>query len=120
MIRTARVYDPPTPRDGHRLLVMRLWPRGVRKNAVDAWEKELAPSVELLRAFRRGDIAWGEFARRYRAEMRAQGELVDSVARLAKRRTVTLLCGCEDESRCHRTLLRELVERRMARLDAGG
>jgi uncharacterized protein YeaO (DUF488 family) len=110
VIRTKRVYDPPSRDDGYRLLVMRLWPRGVRKDAVDAWHKDLAPSVELLRGYQSGEVDWREFARRYRAEMRGQRELIGELSRRAKRRTVTLLCGCKDESRCHRTLLKKLVE----------
>jgi uncharacterized protein YeaO (DUF488 family) len=111
-LRTKRVYDPPSRDDGERLLVMRLWPRGVRKDAVDAWQKELAPSVELLRDYQSGRVEWREFARRYRAEMRGQRELIAGLARRARRRTITLLCGCRDESRCHRTLLKKLVESR--------
>jgi len=110
MIRTARVYDPPSPRDGYRLLVMRLWPRGVRKEAVDEWQKELGPSTELLRTYRDGKIAWTEFARRYRAEVRKKPELLDKVRKLSRRRTVTLLCGCAEESRCHRGVLKKLLE----------
>jgi uncharacterized protein YeaO (DUF488 family) len=110
VIRTARVYGPPSRGDGYRLLVMRLWPRGVRKEAVDSWEKELGPSTELLRAYRAGGIAWAEFARRYRAEVRKKPELLESVRKLSRRRTVTLLCGCEDESRCHRSVLKKMVE----------
>jgi uncharacterized protein YeaO (DUF488 family) len=109
-LKTKRIYDPPAPSDGERVLVMRLWPRGVRKDAVDSWEKELGPSVDLLRDYRDGKITWAEFARRYRAEMRAQTEAVERLRRRARRRTVTLLCGCEEEPRCHRGLLRKVVE----------
>ena len=109
-LRTKRVYDPPSPDDGERLLVMRLWPRGVRKDAVDGWQKELAPSVELLRDYQSGRIEWREFGRRYRAEMRARRDLIAELSRRANRRTITLLCGCKDESRCHRSLLKQLVE----------
>jgi uncharacterized protein YeaO (DUF488 family) len=110
VIRTKRVYDPPSPDDGYRLLVMRLWPRGVRKDAVDGWEKELAPSLDLLRAFQSGRIDWDEFARCYRAEVAEKRVLLDDLSRRARTGTVTVLCGCRDESRCHRTLLKELVE----------
>ena len=110
MIGTKRVYDSASPDDGERVLVMRLWPRGVRKEAVDRWEKELGPSVELLQAYRAGEITWAEFARRYRSEVRKKPELLESVRKRAPHGTVTLLCGCEDESRCHRTLLREIIE----------
>ena len=59
MIRTKRIYDPPSPEDGYRLLIMRLWPRGVRKAAVDGWEKDLGPSRELLTSFRAGKLGLG-------------------------------------------------------------
>lgn len=110
MIGTKRVYDSASPDDGERVLVMRLWPRGVRKEAVDRWEKELGPSTELLRAYRAGRIDWEEFARRYRAEMGGRRELLAELSTWSRQGTVTLLCGCEEESRCHRTVLRELVE----------
>ncbi len=108
-LRAARVYDPPSRNDGYRLLVMRLWPRGVRRKAVDGWEKELGPSTTLLRAYRDGKITWAEFARRYRSEVRKKPELLESVKELSRRRAVTLLCGCEDESRCHRGLLKRII-----------
>ena len=113
-VRTKRIYDAPSPDDGHRLLVMRLWPRGVRKDAVDGWEKELAPSTELLRAYRSDHVGWEEFARCYRAEVGARKDLLDDLSRRAQAGTVTLLCGCEDESRCHRTLLKAMVEKLVA------
>ena len=110
MLRTARIYKPPTPEDGHRLLVMRFWPRGVRKDAVDSWEKALAPSAELLRGYRNGTVEWEDFARRYLDEVGEQQVALADLQRPAKRGTVTLLCGCRDASRCHRTLLKDLVE----------
>jgi uncharacterized protein YeaO (DUF488 family) len=111
-VRTKRVYDPPAPDDGERILVMRLWPRGVPKDAVDRWERDLGPSRELLQAYRRGQVDWPTFARRYRAEMAAREQQIEELARRARRRTITLLCGCADASRCHRTLLQQLIEAR--------
>ncbi len=110
MIRTARIYDSPTPDDGHRLLVMRFWPRGIRKDAVDGWQRALAPSADLLRSYQSEAVAWEEFARRYRTEVGAQPGALADLQRRADNGTVTLLCGCHDESRCHRTLLKEIVE----------
>ena len=110
MIRTKRIYDPPSPEDGYRLLIMRLWPRGVRKATVDGWEKDLGPSRELLTSFRAGKLGWEDFAVRYREEMSAREELLQRYRDLGRRETVTLLCGCQDEARCHRTLLKEILE----------
>ncbi len=111
-IRTKRVYDPASDEDGVRLLTMRLWPRGIRKDQVTCWEKELGPSAKLLFGFRDGGVDWEEFERRYTEEMEAKPELLDRWAERAGRETVTLLCGCRDESRCHRTLLGKLLEAR--------
>lgn len=108
MIRTRRVYDPPADGDGARVLVMRLWPRGIRKDRVDLWLKELGPVVPLLRAYRGGKLGWAEYRRRYLAGLE-RPEAQDAVARvrqLARKGPVTLLCGCPDEARCHRSLLR--------------
>lgn len=110
MVRTKRVYEPRSAEDGYRLLIMRKWPRGVRKDAVDAWDKELGPSLELLAGFRQGRVPWAEYVRRYTLEMRGKPEAIRAVAERVRRETVTLLCGCEDENRCHRSLLKRLVE----------
>ena len=109
-LHTKRIYDPASPEDGYRLLVMRRWPRGIRKEAVDSWDKELSPSEPLRVAYRRGDIPWEEYARRYVEEVAPKRDLLAEVARRAQRQPVTLLCSCVDESRCHRSLLRRLVE----------
>ena len=111
MIRTKRVYDPPARTDGTRVLVMRLWPRGIRKDRVDLWLKELGPVVALLRAYRGGKLGWAEYRRRYLAglERPEAREAVAHVRKLARTGPVTLLCGCPDEARCHRSLLREYL-----------
>ncbi len=128
-VRTARLSEPPDPaRDGTRVLITRYRPRGVAKGAEtwDAWDRRLAPPVELLDAFfgrkREGrkvvardldPIAWAEFRERYRAVM-AEAEGRAALDELAKRsaagETITVLCHCEDETRCHRGLVRELLE----------
>lgn len=107
MIGAKRIYDPPGESDGMRVLIMRLWPRGIRKSRVDRWLKELGPVLPLLRAFRGGEIDWAEYTRRYLAGLarpEAQAQLAE-VRAAAREGTVTLLCGCPDESRCHRSLL---------------
>ena len=108
MIRAKRVYDPAEAKDGARVLIMRLWPRGIRKDRVDLWLKELGPVVPLLRAYRGGKLGWAEYRRRYLAGL-VRPEAQEAVARvrqLAREGSVTLLCGCPDEARCHRSLLR--------------
>ena len=129
-IRTRRWNDPSGAGDGLRLLVCRYRPRGLRKEREtwDEWRRELAPSVELhADAYgKRGrpPLAWGAYRRRYLAEMQAPEAraAIDELAqRVAQGRTITLLCSsaCTDERRCHRTLLRGLVERRAVRAVSG-
>ena len=111
-IRTKRIYEPPSPDDGFRLLVMRYWPRGIAKTKVDAWEPALAPSRGLLASFRSGSVAWETFAARYTQEVQesaAAQAALETLRGRARSGTVTILCGCADEARCHRSLLRQLV-----------
>ena len=108
MLRTKRVYGKPEPADGTRVLVMRLWPRGIRKSAVDLWLKDLGAEVANLRAFKAGRIGWPEMRRRYLAGLKREpaASALRRLRALAKRGRVTILCSCEDEKRCHRSLLR--------------
>lgn len=108
---TKRVYAPAARADGTRVLVMRLWPRGIRKERVDVWLKELGPVVPLLRAFLDGKLGWAGYRRRYLAGLErpeARAALAE-VRRLARRGPVTLVCGCADETRCHRSLLEKYL-----------
>ena len=98
-IRLKRAYEPPAPDDGTRVLVDRLWPRGVRKAdaAIDCWLKEIAPSSELRRWFGHDPDRWEEFQRRYRAELSAHPELLDRLRALAAQGTLTLVYSAHDE-----------------------
>jgi uncharacterized protein YeaO (DUF488 family) len=69
-VKTKRVYETPEPADGTRMLVMRFWPRGIRKERVDEWNRDVAPSKELVFAFKRDGLPWRDYVRRYRAEIR--------------------------------------------------
>ena len=118
MIRTKSIYhDPQEPSDGYRLLVMRYWPRGVKKDRVDGWMRELAPSAGLLSRYRAGEIDWPAFVGRYTGEMAASEAVPDLLKeiRMFEREhgRVTLLCH-EDLSRpgehCHREVLKALLE----------
>jgi uncharacterized protein YeaO (DUF488 family) len=113
MVKTKRVYDPPARGDGMRVLVMRLWPRGIRKEAVDLWLKELGADVANLRAWKAGRLDWGEMAERYCAGLAAPPATaaLAELRALARRRTVTLLCACPDEARCHRGILKAVLGR---------
>jgi len=120
-IKTRRWNDPAERDDGFRLLICRYRPRGVRKadETWDAWSKALGPSRELHAAFwgKHGPpIGWEEYRRRYLEEMRGQTERIQELAtRVAAGETITLLCSsaCVDENHCHRSLLRQLIEKRL-------
>ncbi|MCZ9346674.1 DUF488 family protein [Streptomyces sp. TRM76130] len=114
-IRVRRVYDPPEADDGARVLVDRLWPRGLRKDAahVDEWPKDLTPSAELRRWYHAGEGSFEEFAGRYEAELTAPGaaEALARVRELADEGPVTLLTASSDLDRGHTAVLvRVLVE----------
>jgi uncharacterized protein YeaO (DUF488 family) len=111
---TGSVYHPPEEAYP-RLLVMRRWPRGVAKDSVDQWERDLGPSDELLDAYHGGTLDWDEFARRYRAEVEGKAGLLDWVTRMATGTGVVLLCGSHPEERCHRGLLAAIVRERAER-----
>lgn len=99
MIRLKRVYEKPTRSDGLRILVERLWPRGLTKEAaaVDLWLKEIAPSTELRRWFGHDPARWKEFQVRYRKELRANQEAVKLLTKKCNETTVTLVYGARDE-----------------------
>jgi len=98
MIKTKRVYEPPEPDDGARFLVDRLWPRGLKKAALqlNGWLKDAAPSQELRRWFGHEPEKWGEFQRRYFAELDARPEAWQPLLEAAQRGNVTLLFGARD------------------------
>ncbi len=114
MIQTKRVYEKPLKEDGFRVLVDRLWPRGLTKEeaAVDLWMKEIAPSDELRKWFHHEDKNWGEFVRRYKAELAKKKELMRELWGLVKEHgTVTLLYGSKDEKENQAVVLAEIVKR---------
>jgi uncharacterized protein YeaO (DUF488 family) len=114
-VRAKNIYDPPEAADGTRILATRYWPRGVPRSAADEYMRALSPSEELLRAFKDGRIDWWAFRKGYLEEMQsaeAQAE-IRRMARLATTRPLTVICVCKDASRCHRTLLTELIGKAM-------
>jgi uncharacterized protein YeaO (DUF488 family) len=108
---TKRVKEPRAPSDGTRILVMRLWPRGVKKSHFDVWERDLAPPLELMRGFLDGKVPWSDYKREYVKIVKRVGKskLAEFRKRAKSGETLTLLCWCPDESRCHRSLLRDLI-----------
>lgn len=116
-LRLKRVYEPATSRDGVRVLVDRLWPRGLtkKKAAVDHWMKDVAPSADLRKWFGHDVERWSEFERRYRSELRQHKDLLDEIHKLTKRDTVTLLFGARDQEHNDAVVLRDVLARRRAR-----
>jgi uncharacterized protein YeaO (DUF488 family) len=98
-IKIKRAYEQPTPEDGTRILMDRLWPRGLTKEKarVDLWLKEIAPSTELRKWFGHDPARWIEFKRRYRAELKQKKELIAQLKAEGKKGPVTLVYGAKDE-----------------------
>lgn len=113
-VRIRRVYEAPEPEDGVRVLVDRLWPRGLSKDAarVDEWPKGLTPSTELRRWYHADERSYEEFAERYEAELAAPeaAELVDHVRELADKGDVTLLTSSKSPERSHASVLARLLQ----------
>lgn len=110
-IRIERVYEDAAPSDGFRVLVDRLWPRGLSKEraALDLWAKEVAPSTELRKAFHHDDMSWDAFAAAYRAELAGNPAVPRLRDELEGHGVVTLLHSVHDAEHNHAVLLREAL-----------
>jgi uncharacterized protein YeaO (DUF488 family) len=110
-VKIKRAYERPAADDGTRVLIDRLWPRGVKKTdaAIDHWAKELAPSAELRKWFGHDPARWEEFRRRYSAEIRGRGDELDRLRELARKGAVTLVYGAHDEMHNDAVVLREIL-----------
>lgn len=113
MIRVKRAYEPARPQDGQRVLVDRIWPRGVSKDEadLDEWLKEIAPSDELRKWFGHDPERWDEFRKRYFAELDEHPELVAQLRARADGHLVTLVYGAHDEEHNNAVALKEYLER---------
>lgn len=113
-LRCKRVYDPPASADGTRILVDRLWPRGLTKvkARVNHWVREIAPSNALRRWYGHDPAKWSEFRRRYFAELDARPEQVDLLRDLLVRRSATLLFGSAERELNNAAALTECLQRR--------
>lgn len=121
-IRIKRVYDPPDEHDGARVLVDRLWPRGLRKESAELahWLKDIAPTPELRTWFGHDPERYAEFARRYRAELAGNKDEVARLEDVAKQGPVTLLYAAHDERHNHALVLAEYLRDRGKRGHAKG
>ena len=113
-VKLKRAYEPAGPDDGTRILVDRLWPRGLSKAeaGVDRWLKEIAPSTELRQWFSHDPARWPEFRRRYAEELRQHAAVLDEIRALAREDTVTLVYGARDETHNDAVALKDVLLRR--------
>ena len=113
MVKTKRIYDEASRQDGLRILVERLWPRGVKKDEAqwDLWLKDLAPSTELRKWFGHDREKWGEFRRRYFAQLDTERDLVTLLKRRCQEKNVTLVYSASDEECNSAVALKEYLER---------
>lgn len=106
-----RIYDEPSDKDGYRILVDRLWPRGISKKDanLDEWNKEIAPSTELRKWFNHQEVSFEEFEKRYQEELKAKQEELNRLKDLAKTNTITLLYGAKNTKINQAVVLRNLL-----------
>lgn len=111
-IRLKRAYEPPSPRDRARVLVDRLWPRGVKKDKlkIDAWLREVGPSTVLRQWFRHDPQKWEEFRRRYRQELAGKPALLSQLAAYARGGTLTLVYSAHDPVHNQAVVIKEILE----------
>jgi uncharacterized protein YeaO (DUF488 family) len=111
-IRLKRAYEPPSSDDGMRVLVDRLWPRGLGKSeaAIDRWLKEVAPSSELRRWFGHDRRKWDEFRRKYEAELSGQTDLLSELRQAARDGPLTLVYSARDQEHNQAVVLRDVLK----------
>lgn len=112
MIRLKRIYEEPARSDGLRILVDRLWPRGLSKEraAVNLWLKEVAPSTELRKWFGHDPAKWRQFQARYCKELGENNDALELLKQKSKDRTVTLLYGARDQEHNEAIVLKSVLE----------
>ena len=114
VIKTEKtIYDKAEPSDGKRILVMRIWPRGISKDKIDMWMKELGTDRDLIKKWKNGKISWKDFSIAYRKSLRGKEELLKQLAKESKEGDITLLCTDRDAAHCHRTLLAQEIRKYM-------
>jgi uncharacterized protein YeaO (DUF488 family) len=112
MIKLKRAYEKPEKDDGMRILVERLWPRGVSKQQakIDLWLKDVAPSIELRKWFAHDPSRWAEFRRRYKVELKQKQELIKLLKTKAHEGRVTFIFGARDVKENSAVVLRDVVQ----------
>lgn len=115
-IKIKRIYEASSNKDGYRILVDRIWPRGVSKGKakIDCWKKEIAPSENLRKWFDHDPDRFWEFAKKYLIELEDKQEVLDEIARKAKKQNVTLLYSAKDTKHNHALVLQCVLEGRVS------
>ena len=110
-VKLKRAYEPPAADDGTRILIDRLWPRGITKKraAIDQWMKDISPSTELRKWFGHDPARWDEFRRRYTREVQKNSDLLDQLRTLARHGPITLVYSAHDEKHNDAVELRKLI-----------
>ncbi len=113
MVKIKRIYDPASPDDGKRILIDRLWPRGIKKEEakIDEWLRDIAPSTELRKWFSHDPEKWQEFKKRYKRELTDKGELLRKLKAEAKKGTITLLFAAKDTKHMNAAVLKEVLDK---------
>ena len=111
MIKVKRIYDQPSSDDGKRILIDRLWPRGIKKEEapMDEWLKDIAPSNILRKWFGHDSSHWGEFKKKYARELRSHRDLVERLKEEARHGTITLLYAAKDTEHNNAVALKEFL-----------
>jgi|SRR5215472_4778107 uncharacterized protein YeaO (DUF488 family) len=111
-LKVKRVYDAPAKSDGRRVLVDRIWPRGLKKSEarIDEWLRKIAPSTGMRKWFNHDPRKWEQFKKKYGAELKEHREEVEKLGRDSRKRTVTLLFGAKDTAHNNALALKEYVE----------
>lgn len=108
-----RIYDPPEAGDGFRVLVDRVWPRGMKKSdaAIDLWQKDIAPSTELRKWFGHEPEKWTTFKKRYITELKKNHELIEEIRKKAGRKRITLLYSARDHLHNQAVVIKEYMDK---------
>lgn len=116
-VQVKRIYEPPQKSDGYRVLVDRVWPRGLSKDAaqIDLWMKDIAPSTALRKWFNHDPARWVGFQEKYRAELRELADKLDELRARAKKEPVTLLYGAKDTEHNQAVVLRDVLAEKRSR-----
>jgi uncharacterized protein YeaO (DUF488 family) len=110
-VKIKRIYDPVSKDDGRRILIDRLWPRGIKKEEaeIDEWLKEIAPSDELRRWFGHDPSKWQEFRKRYMKELKEKTDILERLRKEANKGRLTLLFTARDKEHCNAVVLQEVL-----------